>query len=175
MPSNSRSRDKTAIVDADLLDEKNRLLLAELQSNPRITMSALARRVAMSAPAVTERIERLERAGVIRGYQINLDPTALGLPMTAFARIKPAAGQLTKLAEQAAATPQVTECYRITGEDCFLLKVHASSVEHLSEILDRFQIYGQSVTSVVVGTPVPPRPLPIPGLAEHNQPEATRP
>ena len=174
MPSNSRPNKHKAVVDAVLLDQKNRLLLAELQANPRITMSALARRVSMSAPAVTERIERLEHVGVIRGYRLDLDPTALGLPMTAFARIKPAAGQLTRLAEQAAATPQVSECYRITGEDCFLLKVHASSVEHLADILDRFQSYGQSVTSGVVGTPVPPRPLPIPGLAD-DLPEATGP
>lgn len=162
MPSNARSKSGKAVVNEDLLDEKNRLLLAELQANPRITMSALGRRVSMSAPAVTERVERLEQAGVIRGYQLDLDPAALGLPLAAFARIKPAAGQLTRLAELAAATPQVSECYRITGEDCFLLKVHASSVEHLAEVLDRFQTYGQSVTSVVVSTPVPLRPLLIP-------------
>lgn len=166
MPSKRRSTSTTtdgtpARVDEDLLDDKNRLLLAELQSNPRVTMSALARQVSMSAPAVTERVERLEHAGVIRGYRIDVDPAALGLPLTAFGRIKPAAGQLTKLAELAAATPQVVECYRITGEDCFMLKVHAATVEHLAEILDRFQTYGQSVTSVVVSTPVPLRPLPI--------------
>lgn len=149
-------------------------MLSWTSVNTGVSMSALARRVSMSAPAVTERIERLERASVIRGYRLDLDPAALGLPMTAFARIKPAAGQLTRLAEQAAATPQVSECYRITGEDCFLLKVHASSVAHLAEILDRFQIYGQSITSVVVGTPVPPRSLPIPGLA-NTRPEATGP
>ena len=131
-------------------------------------MSALARQVSMSAPAVTERVERLEQTGVISGYRTDLDPAALGLPLTAFARIKPVAGQLTKLAELAAATPQVTECYRITGEDCFLLKVHASTVEHLAETLDRFQAYGQSVTSVVVSTPVPRRPLPIPAPGEHS-------
>ena len=146
----------------DLLDSKNRLLLTELQADPRITRSALARRVGMSPPAVTERIERLEQSGVIRGYRVELDPAALGLPLTAFARVRPAAGRLTRLAELAAATPQVSECYRITGEDCFLLKVHAASVEHLAEILDRFQLFGQSVTSVVVSTPVPRRPLPVP-------------
>ena len=161
-PTGTRTNETPAEVDHDLLDDKNRVLLAVLQSNPRISMSALARQVSMSAPAVTERVERLEQLGVIRGYRTDLDPAALGLPLAAFARIKPAAGQLTKLAELAAATPQVVECYRITGEDCFLLKVHAATVEHLAEILDRFQTYGQSVTSVVVSTPVPARPLPVP-------------
>ena len=94
-------------------------------------MSALARRVNMSAPAVTERVQRLERAGVITGYRLEVDPAALGLPVTAFARVRPAAGQLTKVADLARSLPQVTECHRITGEDCFLIKIHAAAVDQL--------------------------------------------
>jgi Lrp/AsnC family leucine-responsive transcriptional regulator len=139
----------------------NRRLLAELHADPRITMSALARRVGMSAPAVTERVQRLERAGVITGYRMEVDPAALGLPVTAFARVRPAAGQLPKIAELAAALPQVSECHRITGEDCFLLKVHARRIEDLEEVIDRFLLYGQTITSILVSSPVPPRPLPV--------------
>jgi Lrp/AsnC family leucine-responsive transcriptional regulator len=124
-------------------------------------MSTLARRVKMSAPAVTERVQRLERAGVITGYRLEVDPAALGLPVTAFARIRPAAGQLSKVAELARSLPEVTECHRITGEDCFLIKVHAPAVQELETLLDQFLIYGQTVTSIVVSTPVPPRPLPV--------------
>jgi Lrp/AsnC family leucine-responsive transcriptional regulator len=144
----------------DLLDDINRRLLAELTDDPRIAMSALARRVNMSAPAVTERVQRLERAGVITGYRLEVDPAALGLPVTAFARVRPAAGQLGKVAELARSLPQVTECHRITGEDCFLIKVHAPAVEQLEALLDQFLTYGQTITSIVVSTPVPPRPLP---------------
>jgi Lrp/AsnC family transcriptional regulator, leucine-responsive regulatory protein len=144
-----------------LLDEINCRLLAELSSDPRIGMSALARRVKMSAPAVTERVQRLERAGVITGYRLEIDPAALGLPVTAFARIRPTAGQLSKIAELAQSLPQVSECHRITGEDCFLIKVHAPSVADLETLLDQFLTYGQTVTSIVVSTPVEPRPLPI--------------
>jgi Lrp/AsnC family transcriptional regulator, leucine-responsive regulatory protein len=144
-----------------LLDEINRRLLAELSSDPRIGMSALARRVKMSAPAVTERVQRLERAGVITGYRLEIDAAALGLPVTAFARIRPTAGQLSKIAELARSLPQVSECHRITGEDCFLIKVHAPSVADLETLLDQFLTYGQTVTSIVVSTPVEPRPLPI--------------
>jgi Lrp/AsnC family leucine-responsive transcriptional regulator len=143
-----------------LLDRVNIRLLTELHADPRITMSALGRRVGMSAPAVTERVQRLERAGVITGYQVVVDPAALGLPVTAFSRIRPAPGQLPKLAELAAAMPQVSECHRITGEDCFLVKIHAASVPELETVLDRFLMYGQTTTSIVVATPVPPRPLP---------------
>ena len=156
MPTKPRQNEASA-----LLDDVNRELLTELHDDPRITMSALARRVGMSAPAVTERVQRMERAGVITGYRMDVDPAALGLPVTAFARVRPAAGQLPKIAELAAALPQVTECHRVTGEDCFLVKVHAPTVGQLEEILDRFLLYGQTITSIVVSTPVPPRPLPI--------------
>lgn len=145
-----------------LLDAVNVRLLSLLHADPRSTMSALARRVGMSAPAVTERVQRLERAGVITGYRMTVDPAALGLPVTAFARIRPAAGQLPKIAELARQLSQVSECHRITGEDCFLVKLHAASVEQIETILDKFLLHGQTVTSIVVSTPVPPRPLPLP-------------
>jgi Lrp/AsnC family transcriptional regulator, leucine-responsive regulatory protein len=148
---------------ATLLDDVNRRLLHELHGDPRITMSALARLVGMSAPAVTERVQRMERAGVITGYRMDVDPAALGLPVTAFARIRPAAGQLPKIAELATALPQVTECHRITGEDCFLIKVHAPAIEDLEAVLDKFLLFGQTITSIVVSSPVPPRALPVSG------------
>jgi Lrp/AsnC family leucine-responsive transcriptional regulator len=158
-------RKEAALTLSDLstlVDDVNRRLLRELHANPRITMSALARRVGMSAPAVTERVQRMERAGVITGYRMEVNPVALGLPMTAFARIRPAVGQLPKIAELATMLPEVSECYRITGEDCFLIKVHAASIQDLEATLDRFLLYGQTTTSIVVSSPVSPRALPIP-------------
>lgn len=157
----SSSRASALAAQNGLLDEVNRRLLTELHADPRIAMSALARRVSMSAPAVTERVQRLERAGIITGYRLEVDPAALGLPVTAFARIRPTAGQLGKIADLARSLPQVTECHRITGEDCFLIKVHAPGVEELETVLDQFLVYGQTITSIVVTTPVPPRPLPV--------------
>jgi Lrp/AsnC family leucine-responsive transcriptional regulator len=103
---------------SELLGAVNVRLLNELQRNPRLSMSALARRVGMSAPAVTERVQRLEEAGVIIGYRLEIDPVALGMPVTALVRIRPGPGQLPKIARTAQETPQVTECQRITGEDC---------------------------------------------------------
>ena len=125
-------------------------------------MAELARRVSMSAPAVTERVQRLQQAGVIAGYLLDIDPAAVGLPVTAFARIRPMPGSLPKIAELASELPQVTECYRITGEDCFLIKLHAPSIDQLEAILDRFLVYGNTATSIVVSTPVPRRPPPLP-------------
>jgi Lrp/AsnC family transcriptional regulator, leucine-responsive regulatory protein len=145
-----------------LLDAVNLRLLSELHGDPRLSMSELARRVGMSAPAVTERVQRLERAGVITGFRMEVDPAALGMPVAALVRIRPGAGQLPKIAEAARDTPEVVECHRITGEDCFFLKLHAPSIAQLEEILDRFLLFGQTTTSIVVSTPVPPRPLPLP-------------
>lgn len=163
MPSDSWQSAASALpVPSELLDDVNVRLLAELHADPRVTMSGLGRRVSMSAPAVTERVQRLERAGVIRGYRLDVDPAALGLPVAAFVRISPAPGQLPKVAELAQRLEQVSECHRITGEDCFLIKVHAATVPKLQDILDQFLLNGQTVSSIVVSTPVPPRPLPLP-------------
>jgi Lrp/AsnC family leucine-responsive transcriptional regulator len=145
-----------------LLDAINVRLLRELQRDPRLPMAALARRIRMSAPAVTERVRRLEEAGVIAGYRMDIAPKALGLPVAAYVRIRPAPGQLEKIADLAQRTPDVVECYRITGEDCFLLKVYVSGVDQLEAVLDRFLALGQTTTSIVQSSPVPVRPLPLP-------------
>jgi Lrp/AsnC family leucine-responsive transcriptional regulator len=100
------------------------------------------------------------RMGARLRFRMDVDPAALGLPVAAFVRIRPAAGRLDKIAELAASLPQISECHRITGEDCFLAKVHAPTIGDLEAVLDKFLVYGQTVSSIVVSTPVPPRPLP---------------
>jgi Lrp/AsnC family leucine-responsive transcriptional regulator len=143
------------------LDQVNVRLLAELQADPRLSMSELARRVGMSAPAVTDRVQRLERSGVIRGFRMDIDPAALGMPVTAIVRVRPGPGQLSRVVEAARDTPQVVECHRITGEDCFIMTVRAPSIGELEGLLDRFLLHGQTTSSIVVSTPVPLRPLPL--------------
>jgi len=159
----SRQMESSTYTGRDrLLDPVNLRLLAVLHDDPRLSMSELARRIGMSAPAVTERVQRLRRSGMIRGFRMDVDPTALGLPVTAIVRIRPGPGQLPKVAEAARDTPEVVECHRITGEDCFILKMHGPSIGELEATLDRFLMFGQTTTSIVVSTPVPPRPLPLP-------------
>ncbi len=149
-----------------LLDGTNRRILALLAEDARMSTSELARRVGMTAPSVRERVGRLERAGVIRGYRLDVDPAAVGLPVAAWVRVRPGPGQLPKIADLARRTPQVSECHRITGEDCFLLKVHGPSIEDLESVLDGFLMFGQTTTAVVVSTPVPPR---TPALADSPE------
>lgn len=110
-----------------------------------------------------ERLKRLTEAQLIRGYRLELDPKALGFPLAAFVRVRPMPGKLPKVIELAQRSPAVTECHRVTGEDCFILRVHFESLEGLDRILDQFLALGQTTTSLVQSTPVPPRPLPLPG------------
>ena len=125
-------------------------------------MSELGRRAGLSAPAVTERVQRLERSGVIAGYRAELDPAALGFPVTAYVRIRPGPGQLQRIAELARQVPEVAECHRITGDDCFIMRVHVGGVGQLETVLDKFLLYGQTSSSIVQSTVVPARPPPLP-------------
>jgi len=155
---------RMGLRSADLIrDERNVALLRLLREDPRMTLSELARRVQMSAPAVRERIQRLEEAGVVKGYRLEIDPGALGYPITVFIRVRPMPGRLSKIAELANSLPQVAECHRITGEDCFIIKAHIEALDRLDGLLDAFLAHGQTTTSLVQSSPVPPRGLPLPG------------
>ena len=143
------------------LDATDRRILKELTTDGRVSLAELGRRVSLSSPAVAERVQRLERTGVITGYRAEIDPRALGFPLQAIVRIKPAARQLPKIPELAEGIPQVGECQRITGEDCFVLTVYLRSIDELSGLLDRFLVYGETTTSIVNATPIPRRDPPI--------------
>jgi Lrp/AsnC family leucine-responsive transcriptional regulator len=143
------------------LDSTDRKIIGELTSDGRVSMAELGRRVSLSSPAVAERVKRLERAGVITGYRAEIDPRTLGYQLTAIVRIKPAPGQLSRIPELAAEIPQIGECHRITGEDCFYLKVYLRSIDELSGLLDRFLVYGETTTSLVNASPIPRRDPPL--------------
>jgi Lrp/AsnC family leucine-responsive transcriptional regulator len=96
---------------------------------------------------------------VIRAYRAEIDPRALGYTLGAVLRIRPAPRQLHKVSALAQQTPEVTECHRITGEDCFFMKLYVRDVDHLEEVIDRFVAYGQTTTSIVQSSPVPQRGL----------------
>ncbi len=145
-----------------LLDPRNLRLLRLLRDDPRMIVSELARRVGMSAPAVRDRLHRLEESGVIKGYRLEIDPQALGFSIAAFVRVRPMPGKLPKIAELAERMPEVVECHRVTGEDCFVLKVYLEELDALDRILDRFLAYGQTTTSLVQSSPIPTRGLPLP-------------
>jgi Lrp/AsnC family leucine-responsive transcriptional regulator len=144
------------------LDAIDRGIISELVANGRISFAELGRRVNLSSPAVTERVQRLERAGVITGYHAEIDPRALGYQLTAIVRVKPAPAQLARIAELAAEIPEISECHRITGEDCFYIQVHLRTIEELAGILDRFLQFGETTTSIINASPITGREPPLP-------------
>jgi Lrp/AsnC family leucine-responsive transcriptional regulator len=144
------------------IDGVNRRILEELQRDPRLAMSELSRRIGMSSPAVTERVRRLEEAGVIRGYRLELNPAALGLPVALYIRIRPRPGQLPRIAELAQQIPEIVECHRVTGEDCFIVKAYIPVIDQLDRLLDVFLLYGSTTTSIIQSSPVALRPPPLP-------------
>jgi Lrp/AsnC family leucine-responsive transcriptional regulator len=136
------------------VDAIDRRLIEELQADGRVSLAELGRRVGLSAPAVAERLRRLERFGVITGYGADVDPRALGYTLSAIMRIRPTARLIPKVAELARETPEVVECHRITGEDCFFMKLHVRDVQHLEQVIDSFILYGQTTTSIIQSSPV---------------------
>jgi Lrp/AsnC family leucine-responsive transcriptional regulator len=142
------------------IDDIDRKILGELTTDGRVSFAGLGRRVSLSPPAVAERVQRLERVGVITGYRAEVDPRCLGYAMTAIVRIKPAPGQLPRIPELAAEIPEIGECHRITGEDCFFFKVHLRSIDDLGALLDRFLVYGETSTSLINASPIPRRDPP---------------
>jgi Lrp/AsnC family transcriptional regulator, leucine-responsive regulatory protein len=157
MPANQRKNGQST-GDA-LLDEVNLRLLEELQADARLSFAELGRRVGLSSPAVAERVARLEQEGVIAGYHAQLDPRAVGFALTAVIRAKPGPRQLHLVGELAKKTPEVVDCRRITGEDCYVMTAHVRSVEHLEQVIDIFAAHGQTTTSIVQSAPVPSRAI----------------
>ncbi|NVI89598.1 Lrp/AsnC family transcriptional regulator [Actinomadura sp. BRA 177] len=158
--ANRRSRPGRA-YEPKPLDAIDLQILTELQRDGRASLAELGRRVALSAPAVAERVQRLEETGVITGYHATVDPVALGFPLTILVRVSPNPRELSRIPKIADEVPQITECHRITGDDCFFFLAHLRRVEELEPILDRFTPYARTTTSILQSSPVPRRPLPL--------------
>jgi len=135
-----------------LLDEIGWKILNELQRDARISFTELGRRVGLSTPAVTERVHKMEEAGIILGYRAQIDPASVGLPILAFINVKVGGENLTHFMELAANHPEVLECHRVTGAESFLIKAAVSSVSHLERLLDALMPYVATTTSMVLST-----------------------
>ena len=134
------------------LDTTDRAILALLQSNGRLGVTEIGRRVNLSQPAVSARIRRLEQTGVITGYRAVVDPARLGLNIQAVVRLRTTHGRIAACLEHFAATPEVTGVRRLTGEDCFLIDVHATDAGRLETVVDSIARFGPVTTSLVLRT-----------------------
>lgn len=137
-----------------LLDETGWHILEALQENARLSFSELGQRVGLSSPAVAERVRRMEDAGIITGYRAEVNIAKIGYPITAIMRLNPLGERCSRLNMLVREMPEILECYRVTGEDCHVMKVVVSSVEHLESLIDRLSVHGQVTTSIVLSTPV---------------------
>lgn len=143
------------------LDATDARILGALVKDARISIADLARSVDLSPPSVSERIKRLEEAGVIEGYTLTINPKALGLPIAAWLRIRPIPGQLQKVADILRGLPEIVECDRITGEDCFIARAHVQSVDDLEKLIDQIIPHAMTNTSIIQSSPVKRRLPPI--------------
>ncbi len=141
-------------MNAETLDDINWRILVELQTDGRLSHSELGRRIGLSQPAVAERVRRLEEDGVIEGYHAMVNLDKVGRSMGAIVRVATRTGQLGALATLVQEMPEVLECHRITGEDCYVMRIAVSSVHELEQVLDRFVQHGQPTTSIILSTPV---------------------
>lgn len=138
------------------VDEKDLQIIEALQVNARTPLSELGRQIGLSQPAISERVKRLEETGIIEGYGARINTRALGLGMMAIVRLRTTHEHIKACLKRFADTPNIIEVHRVTGEDCFILKVIVPTPEHLETIVDRIAGYG-AVTTCVVLRSEPPR------------------
>jgi Lrp/AsnC family leucine-responsive transcriptional regulator len=135
----------SALTDFDTYDAR---ILAELQADARLSMTELGRRVHLSQPAVTERVRKLESAGVITGYRATVNLKALGYGIRAVIRIGRAEyARVVKVVDE---TPEVINAYNVTGEDSWVLEIAVVDVDHLDAVVSRFCELTETSTSIIL-------------------------
>jgi len=141
------------------LDDQDWAILGELQADARVSYAELARRVALSPSAVTDRVHRLQNLGVITGYHAAVDPARLGRPVQAVVRLKYPGSVHQPLHRILADRPEILQCDRVTGEECYIIRLATHSMEHLEAVVDELARLGSLTTNVVYSTPLPRRAI----------------
>ena len=140
------------------LDDINRNLLDILQEEGRLSYRELGERVALSAPAVAERVRKLEDAGVIRGYRAVVDYAELGFPIQCIIRLN-TTGDASTVDEIVQGIPEVIEANRVTGSESHVIRAFVRTTGHLEDLLHQLWTTGDSITSIVTSSPVPRRAM----------------
>lgn len=141
------------------LDEVDWSILSELQADARLSYNELSRRVHLSAPAVAERVRRLEESGVIAGYGARVDPALAGQPLLAFIELRCKLGACLLKTTGAEDFPEIAEVHKLSGEHCTMLKVRSASLVHLEGLIERLGEHGEMRTHIVLSTQYEHRPV----------------
>ena len=139
------------------MDKYDRILLSALLENGRASYADLARKVNLSAPAVAERVAKLEAAGVITGYQAKIDLAKIGLPIQCVIELRLNQHGNQKAYEELIKIPQITECHRVTGDPCVIMQAAVASMPELEELINHVATFGFSKTSIVLSSAVEKR------------------
>lgn len=144
-----------------LIDDIDRQIVGCLAEDARMSLKMLSARVGLTSPSTAERVKRLEERGVIRGYGAHVNLAAMGYTLQALVRVRPMPGMLHRVDKMIQAIPECIECDKVTGEDCFVMRLVVRSIEQLDELLDGLAEYAQSNTAIVKSSPVKRRLPPI--------------
>ncbi|MDE1166802.1 MAG: Lrp/AsnC family transcriptional regulator [Pseudomonas sp.] len=139
------------------MDKYDQILLRELLANGRASFAELARKVNLSAPAVAERVAKLESSGVITGYQAQVDLSKIGLPIQCVIELRLAQHGNQKAYDDLTQIPQILECYRVTGDSCVFMRAAVGSMPELEVLIDKVARLGFSKTSIVLSSAIEPR------------------
>ncbi|QQR35803.1 Lrp/AsnC family transcriptional regulator [Devosia oryziradicis] len=144
-----------------MIDEIDQKIIEALADNARLSIKELAQQVGLSSPSASERLRRLEERGVVARFTVDLDLRAIGYPLQAIVRIRPLPGKLHIVQRLIEDIPQITECDKVTGDDCFVARLHMRSIEQLDEILDRIADKAETSTAIIKTQPVKRRLPPL--------------
>ena len=141
------------------LDDINLELVRLLQQDGRMTFRELGERIGLTAPAVAERVRKLEEAGVIVGYCAQIDYEALGFTILCVIRLN-APGSSERIDDLLRSIPEIVEANRVTGSESHVIRAHVRTTGHLEALLHRlWSEGGDSITNIVTSSPVPRRPM----------------
>ena len=142
------------------MDNIDRRILTILQENARTPLKAIAEQVFLSSPAVSARIERLEQAGYITGYQAQLSSAAMGYQIKAYINLEVEPVQKPEFYPYLEACPNVIECDCVTGDYAMLIKVCFHTTQELDQFINQLHRFGRTRTQIVFSTPVEHRGIP---------------
>ena len=143
----------------DQLDDTSWAILEALQENARISFAELGKHAGLTAPAVAERVRKMEDAGIISGYHASVNLSALGLPISVVIQMRMDHGRSREVMDLIRELPEITTCYNLTGNDCFMIVASVASVEHLERVLGMLTVHGQTTTSIILSSLVKRRSI----------------